>query len=101
MCVLLLFTEMKPWDHIHGYHSILGNMRVAGVTLADFEGAAACSSSPASGAFALSNHPHAPDAFHPHFFSNVRLDVMLLHPHMCSSAICYDNSFPSCHTCQW
>jgi hypothetical protein len=72
-----LFAEMKPWDHIHGYHSILGNMRVSGVsgvsgvTLANFEGSAACASSPASGAFALSNHPHAPDAFHPHFFADV------------------------------
>jgi hypothetical protein len=66
-----LHVEMKPWDHTHGYHSILGNMRVSGVTLANFEGAAACASSPASGAFALSNHPHAPDAFHPHFFKNV------------------------------
>lgn len=69
---------MKPWDHTHAYHSILGNMRVSGVTLANFEGPAACGSIPASGAFALSNHPHAPDAFHPHFFSNVSLRLWLI-----------------------
>jgi hypothetical protein len=44
-------------------------MRVSGVTLAGFDGPGACGG---EGVFALGNHQFAPDASHPHFFSEVR-----------------------------
>lgn len=43
-------------------------MRVSGVTLAGFGGPGACGG---EGVFALGNHQFAPDASHPHFFSEV------------------------------
>jgi hypothetical protein len=60
---------MKPWDHTHGYATAQGVMRVSGVTLAGFDGPGACGG---EGVFALGNHQFAPDASHPHFFSEVR-----------------------------
>ncbi|KAG2448780.1 hypothetical protein HYH02_006132 [Chlamydomonas schloesseri] len=64
--------EQKPWDALMGYQTIHGIMRVFGTTFANWAGAAACPGS-AQGAYALANHPKAPDAFHPHFLyrSNV------------------------------
>lgn len=71
LCLAVLLavatTEHKPWDEIHGYHTIQGNMRVSGVTFANFPGAGVCG----QGSFAIGNHHFAPDAFHPHFFSKV------------------------------
>jgi hypothetical protein len=64
-------TDKKPWDHVHGYQTVLGNMRVSGLTLADFGGATACPAAADGGTFAIGNHPVAPDAFHPHFFKQV------------------------------
>ena len=69
MCVLL--AEMKPYDHTHGYQTILGNTQVSGVTLANFEAASACSGAPDGPVHALSNHLNAPDAAHPMFFKQV------------------------------
>jgi hypothetical protein len=72
--VLLLLgpTEKKPWDHVHGYPTVLGNMRVERVTLADFGGGPACPAAGDGGTYAIGNHPAVPDAFHPHFFKQVR-----------------------------
>jgi len=63
---------MKPYDHTHGYASILGNTRVSDLTLANFEGPSACGSAPDGPVYALSNHLNAPDASHPLFLKQVR-----------------------------
>jgi hypothetical protein len=65
-------AEMKPYDHTHGYQTILGNTQVSGLTLANFEGAAACGGAPDGPVYAMSNHLHAPDASHPVFIKQVR-----------------------------
>jgi hypothetical protein len=63
---------MKPNDHTHGYQTILGNTQVSGLTLANFEGAAACGGAPDGPVYAMSNHLHAPDASHPVSIKQVR-----------------------------
>ncbi|KAG2432951.1 hypothetical protein HXX76_008679 [Chlamydomonas incerta] len=64
--------EQKPWDGLKGYQTIHGIMRVYGTTFANWAGASACPGS-AQAAYAIGNHPKAPDAFHPHYLyrSNV------------------------------
>lgn len=64
---------MKPYDHVHGYQTIMGNTRVEALTLANFEGSAGCAGSPDGAIYALSNHQEAPDASHPMFFKQVCL----------------------------
>lgn len=59
--------EHKPWDHVHGYATVLGSMFVTGTTFADFRGSNVSDCKLA--AHAIGNHELAPDAFHPHFFS--------------------------------
>ncbi|KXZ47882.1 hypothetical protein GPECTOR_32g495 [Gonium pectorale] len=63
--------EMKPWDAAHGYATILGRMHVNGTTFADWQGSFSCPGDQGWGqaAYAISNHPKMPDAFHPHYFS--------------------------------
>jgi hypothetical protein len=69
-----LHTDKKPWDHTHGYATVLGNMQVKSVVMADFAGPSACGNTAAGGGvFALANHPNAPDAFHPHFLQQVSM----------------------------
>jgi hypothetical protein len=62
---------MKPYDHVHGYQTILGNTQVSGLTLANFEGPAACGGTPDGPVYAMSNHQNAPDAAHPVFIKKV------------------------------
>ncbi|PNH07097.1 Fibrocystin-L [Tetrabaena socialis] len=59
--------EQKPWDGLKGYQTILGVMYINRTTFAGFQGPAACGGS--QGAYAIGNHPKAPDAFHPHYFN--------------------------------
>ena len=61
--------EFKPWDE-GGIPTVLGKATVTGVTVADFLGPNGCGGSN-TGTYALVNHPGAPDAFHPHFFSRM------------------------------
>ncbi|GFR40478.1 hypothetical protein Agub_g1045 [Astrephomene gubernaculifera] len=64
--------EAQPWDEPTGYALVHGNFNITGVTLADFPGPNGCGGTTA-GAYALANHPAAPDAFHPHFFSGMNV----------------------------
>jgi len=71
-----ILAEHKPWDNTMGYPTVLGVTRVTDLTLANWGGTTACPGD-ASGVgtqqrFSFGNHPVAPDAFHPHFFSKVR-----------------------------
>ena len=61
--------EHKPWDMLMGYPTVLGRARIKGVTFADFYGEDGCG----EGTFAITNHAEAPDAFHPHEFSETSL----------------------------
>ncbi len=65
--------EHYPWDHTHGYQSVLGVMMVSGLTLASFGGGSAAAGSCLGGTYALANHVFAPDASHPHFLRNINL----------------------------
>ena len=51
---------------------VLGRMNVSDVTIADFLGPAGCGG-PGAGTFAIANHPGAPEAFHPHYFSRMNV----------------------------
>lgn len=62
---------MKPYDHVHGYQTVLGNTQVSGLTFVNFEGLAACGGAPDGPVYALSNHLNAPDAAHPLFIKQV------------------------------
>ena len=61
--------EQKPWDGLMGYSTVLGRARITGTAFEDFYGEDGCG----SGSFAITNHAKAPDAFHPHEFSDIRL----------------------------
>jgi hypothetical protein len=65
--------EHYPWDHTHGFQSVLGVMLVSGVTLASFGGGSAAAGSCLGGTYALANHLFAPDASHPHFLRSINL----------------------------
>jgi hypothetical protein len=69
---------MKPYDHTHGYQTILGSTQVTGLTLANFEGAAACGGAPDGPVHALSNHLNAPNASHPVFLKQVGVQTVPL-----------------------
>jgi hypothetical protein len=56
---------------VHGYATIHGVMRTARLSLVNWEGAGACASAGPQARYALSNK-QAPDAFHPHYFREVR-----------------------------
>ncbi|GIL91678.1 hypothetical protein Vretimale_9535 [Volvox reticuliferus] len=62
--------EKKPYDKPMGYSLIHGMFNISSITLADFLGPAGCGGSQA-GTYALANHPKAPEAFYPHYFSNI------------------------------
>ncbi|CAG9461071.1 unnamed protein product [Pedinophyceae sp. YPF-701] len=66
--------EMKPWDGLKGYPTILGRATLDGVTFANFAGSASDYSSFGVtcdiNAYALAPHAKAPDAFHPHYLKN-------------------------------
>ena len=61
--------EQKAWDGLMGYPTVLGRARITGTAFEDFFGEDGCG----SGSFAITNHAKAPDAFHPHEFSDIRL----------------------------
>lgn len=73
---------MKPYDHVHGYQTILGNTQVSGLTLANFEGPAACGGAPDGPVYAMSNHQNAPDAAHPVFLKQVCVTAQASLPRM-------------------
>ncbi|GIL91633.1 hypothetical protein Vretifemale_19242 [Volvox reticuliferus] len=64
--------EKKPYDKPMGYSLIHGMFNISSITLADFLGPAGCGGSQA-GTYALANHPKAPEAFYPHYFSNINV----------------------------
>ncbi|KXZ54727.1 hypothetical protein GPECTOR_4g796 [Gonium pectorale] len=64
--------EKKPYDKPMGYSVVHGYFNISGVTLADFYGPTGCGGGSA-GTYALANHPMAPEAFYPHFFSRMNV----------------------------
>ncbi|KXZ43941.1 hypothetical protein GPECTOR_77g37 [Gonium pectorale] len=64
--------EVKPWDKPKSYSIAHGMMNISGVTLADYYGPAGCGGADV-GTYAFANHPYAPDAGYPHFFSRMNV----------------------------
>jgi hypothetical protein len=50
-------------------------MRVDNVTFANYHGTGGCGGAAGSGEYAIANHPHGTDAFHPHWFTNTNVQV--------------------------
>ncbi len=65
--------EKYPWDHTHGYASVLGIGRVFEATFAGFAGGSAEAGSCLAGTYALANHIFAPDAAHPQYLRALNL----------------------------
>ncbi|GIL42086.1 hypothetical protein Vafri_130 [Volvox africanus] len=61
--------DSAPWDAVQGYGLVYGHTNISNVTVADFGGSGGCG----GGEFAFANNPAAPDAFHPHYFSGIRV----------------------------
>ncbi|GIL74261.1 hypothetical protein Vretifemale_4328 [Volvox reticuliferus] len=61
--------DSAPWDAVQGYGLVYGHANISNVTVADFAGSGGCR----GGEFAFANNPAAPDAFHPHYFSGMRV----------------------------
>ena len=58
--------EKKPWDKVMGYQLIHGLTHVDSNIFINYNGVDACGHEQ----YSFANHPKAPDAFHPHIFSN-------------------------------
>ncbi|GLI70486.1 hypothetical protein VaNZ11_015368 [Volvox africanus] len=61
--------DIAPWDAVQGYGLVYGHTNISNVIVADFAGSGGCG----GGEFAFANNPAAPDAFHPHYFSGIRV----------------------------
>ncbi|KXZ49223.1 hypothetical protein GPECTOR_22g814 [Gonium pectorale] len=65
--------ETEAYDKPTMYSAVHGRFDISGVTVADFLGPAGCNGDSGAGSYAFANHPEAPDAFHPHFFSQMNV----------------------------
>lgn len=91
---------MKPYDHVHGYQTILGNTQVSSLTMANFEGPSACGGAPDGPVYAMSNHQNAPDAAHPVFVKQVCGGLRLLGVRFLTCTIWYSNWAGASPACQ-
>jgi hypothetical protein len=66
--------EQKPWDGLMGYPTVHGVAYVDGTVIASWQpdDQSGC---PGVARYAIANHAKAPDAFHPHYFSNTHLET--------------------------